>query len=76
MTTSYRYSVVAWLAEENPAITDGDILGEWIADSIADAEKAMWSELHGIFHGEFPEDRAIIIEIRQLVESPRSESLW
>lgn len=62
----YQYGVVAWLASATYANeSDGDVLGEWAASTIAIAEAAMWSELHGIFDGEFPEGKTIIIEVRK-----------
>lgn len=61
----YRYGVVAWLAGANADESEGDVLGEWAASTIAIAEAAMWSELHGVFDGEFPEGKTIIVEVRQ-----------
>lgn len=61
-----NYSVVAWWAHnDRPDESDGDILGEWAASTIAIAERAMWSELHAIFDGRFPDDGTLIVEVRK-----------
>ncbi len=58
-----RYAVVAWVAAESADESDGDVLGEWSASSLAIAQAAMWSEVTEIFDGEFPEGKKIIVEV-------------